>query len=31
MHIVKQKLSFYIFTVGHLHNIFMEIDLYLMP
>ncbi len=30
MHITNQKLSFYIFTVGNLQNIFMEHDLYLM-
>ncbi len=30
MHITSQKLSFYIFTVGNLQNIFMEHDLYLM-
>ncbi len=30
MHITKQKLSFDIFTVGNLQNIFMEHDLYLM-
>ncbi len=30
MHIAYQKLSFDIFTVGHLQNIFMEHDLYLM-
>ncbi len=30
MHITNQKLSFYIFTVGHLLNIFMEHHLYLM-
>ncbi len=30
MHITYQKLSFYIFTVGHLQNVFMEHDLYLM-
>ncbi len=30
MHITNQKLSFDIFTVGHLQNIFMEHDLYLM-
>ncbi len=30
MHITNQKLSFNIFTVGHLQNIFMEHDLYLM-
>ncbi len=30
MHITNQKLSFYIFTVGHLQNIFMEHDLYLI-
>ncbi len=29
-HITRQKLSFYIFTVGNLQNIFMEHDLYLM-
>ncbi len=28
MHITNQKLSFDIFTVGHLQNIFMEHDLY---
>ncbi len=28
MHITNQKLSFDIFTVGHLLNIFMEHDLY---
>ncbi len=28
MHITNQKLSFYIFTVGNLQNIFMEHDLY---
>ncbi len=27
MHITNQKLSFYIFTVGNLQNIFMEHDL----
>ncbi len=27
MHITNQKLSFDIFTVGHLQNIFMEYDL----
>ncbi len=27
MHITNQKLSFDIFTVGHLQNIFMEHDL----
>ncbi len=27
MHITNQKLSFNIFTVGHLKNIFMEHDL----
>ncbi len=31
MHITNQKLSFDIFTVGHLQNIFMEHDLYLYP
>ncbi len=30
MHITNQKLSFYIFRVGSLQNIFMECDLYLM-
>ncbi len=30
MHITNQKLSFIIFTVGNLHNIFMEHDLYLI-
>ncbi len=30
MHITNQKLSFDIFTGGHLQNIFMEHDLYLM-
>ncbi len=30
MHITKQKLSFDIFTVIHLLNIFMEHDLYLI-
>ncbi len=30
MHITNQKLSFDIFTVGHLQNIFMEHDLYLL-
>ncbi len=30
MHITNQKLSFDIFTVGNLLNIFMEYDLYLM-
>ncbi len=30
MHITKQKLSFDIFTVGNLQNIFMEHDLYLI-
>ncbi len=29
MHITNQKLSFDIFTVGNLQNIFMEHDLYL--
>ncbi len=29
MHITNQKLSFNIFTVGNLQNIFMEHDLYL--
>ncbi len=31
MHIANQKLSFDIFTVGNLQNIFMEHDLYLIP
>ncbi len=30
MHITNQKLSFHIFTVGNVQNIFMEHDLYLM-
>ncbi len=30
MHITNQKLSFDIFTVGNLKNIFMEHDLYLV-
>ncbi len=30
MHITNKKLSFDIFAVGHLHNIFMEHDLYLI-
>ncbi len=30
MHITNQKLSFDIFTVGHLQNIFMAHDLYLI-
>ncbi len=30
MHITNPKLSFYIFTVGNLENIFMEHDRYLM-
>ncbi len=30
MHITNQKLSFDIFMVGHLQNIFMEHDLYLI-
>ncbi len=30
MHITNQKWHFDIFTVGHLQNIFMEHDLYLM-
>ncbi len=30
MHIINQKLSFNIFTVGNLQNIFMEHDIYLM-
>ncbi len=29
-HIINQKLSFDIFTVGNLQNIFMEHDLYLI-
>ncbi len=31
MHITYQKLSFDIFTVGNVKNIFLEHDLYLMP
>ncbi len=31
MHITYQKLSFDIFTVGNVQNIFLEHDLYLMP
>ncbi len=31
MHIINQKLSFDIFTVGNLQNIFMEHELYLIP
>ncbi len=31
MHITNQKISFDICTVGHLRNIFMEHDFYLMP
>ncbi len=31
MHITNQKLSFDIFTVGNLQNIFMEHDIYLIP
>ncbi len=31
MHITNQKLSFDIFTVGNLQNIFLEHDLHLMP
>ncbi len=31
MHITNTKLSFDIFTVGSLQNIFMEHDLYLIP
>ncbi len=30
MHISNKKLSFHIFTVGNLQNIFMEHDLYLV-
>ncbi len=30
MHITKQKLSFDMFTVGNLQNIFVEHDLYLI-
>ncbi len=30
MHITNQKLSFIIFTVGNLQNIFVEHDLYLI-
>ncbi len=30
MHITNKKISFDIFTVGNLQNIFMEHDLYLM-
>ncbi len=30
MHITNQTFSFYIFKVGHLQNIFMEHDLYLI-
>ncbi len=30
MHISSQKLSFNIFTVGNVQNIFMEHDLYLL-
>ncbi len=30
MHITNQKISFAIFTVGNLQNIFMEHDLYLI-
>ncbi len=30
LHINNQKLSFYIFPVGNLQNIFMEHDLYLI-
>ncbi len=30
LHIINQKLSLDIFTVGHLQNIFMEYDLYLI-
>ncbi len=31
MHIANQKLSFDIFTIGNVQNIFMERDLYLIP
>ncbi len=31
MHITNQKLSFDIFMVGNLQNIFMEHDLFLIP
>ncbi len=31
MQITNQKLSFDIFMVGNLHNIFMEHDFYLIP
>ncbi len=31
MHITNQRISFNIFTVGNLQNIFMEHDLYLYP
>ncbi len=30
MHITNQKCSFDIFTIGHLQNIFMEHDFYLL-
>ncbi len=30
MHITNQKLSFYVFMVGNIENIFMEHDLYLI-
>ncbi len=30
MHIINKKISFTIFTVGNLQNIFMEHDLYLI-
>ncbi len=30
MHITNQKLTFNIFTIGNLQNIFMEHDLYLI-
>ncbi len=30
MHITNQKLSFDIFPLGHLQNVFMEHDLYLI-
>ncbi len=30
MHITNKKLSFDVFTVGHLQNILMENDIYLM-
>ncbi len=30
MHISNQKLSFYVFVIGNLQNIFMEHDLYII-